>query len=277
MFLSRRFGDGLRQVARWVRRGRHPSRETLERFVRGDLPAEDTARVLQHLLPGCERCREFTALLWNIGTSPEGYKVDYERAFERVFSAAREAMAELEAGRGEAETLAAELEGLPAERRCERARGEERYRSRALCELLLRLSRESAEEPQRAESLAELAVAVAEGLDPPDRGPSLVNEDLQAAAWGAVASARVLRADFASAEEALAAAREHLARGTGGCLEKASLLDLEASLRQLQGRATEAASLRRRAFALYRRAGEEERAVTLQSPDTISTKPRPST
>jgi hypothetical protein len=255
MSLAQPFRRRLRRATRWVRPRLHPSRAVRERVVRGDLPPAETSRVLQHLLPGCERCSAVTASLWTIGTPTEGFPVEYEHAFERVFSAARRAMDELESGRCEAVRLAAELEGLPAERRWYLARNDPRYRSRALFELLLRRSRESMDDPRRAASLAELAVAVAEGLGAASGRPSLANEDLKAAAWGALAGARRLLPDFAGAEEALATARAHLARGTDDRLEKAWLLDLEASLRETQGRALEASRLRGRARALYRRVG----------------------
>lgn len=267
----------FRQVSRWIRLRFHPSRQALQLFVLGDLPPAETSRVFEHLLLGCERCRAFTASLWTIGESAEGCPIEYEPELERVFSAARRALEELETGRGAAERLAAELEELPAERRCSAARDDPRYRSPALCELLLRWSRESLDDPRRAGVLGELAVAVAEGLGAAGGRPSLANEDLQAAAWGALAGARRRLPDFAGAEEALTAARRHLARGTDDRLEKAWLLDLEASLREDQGRAEEAARLRGRAQALYRRAREEGRAVTLQSPVTISPNPSPST
>ena len=210
--------------------------------------------MLRHLLPGCPRCTAVTSAMWTIGTPTEGFPVQYEHAFERVFSAARRAMEEVASGRCEAERLASELEGLPAAQRCRRARRDPRYHSRALFELLLRWSRETAaEDPCRAASLGELAVAVAEGLGGGARRPSLASEDLQASAWGALAGARRLLPDFAGAEQALANAREHLEQGTNDRLEKAWLLDLEASLREAQGQALEASRLRDRAQALYRR------------------------
>ena len=248
------FRRSLHRAAQWFR-FRHPSRETLERFVRGELPPAATSRVFQHLLRGCERCRAVTAMQWDIGTPPAEAPAGYEPMFERVFSAARQAREELETGRLEAERLAAELEDLPALQRRERARNEERFRSPALFELLLRQSRESAGDPRRAELLGELAVAVAEGLGTKSQTPSLANHDLQAAAWGALAAARRRVPDFVGADAALATAWTHLARGTGDRLEKARLLGVEASLREAQGRAEEALRLRNRAEALYRRLG----------------------
>jgi hypothetical protein len=175
MSLVRPFRRTLRQALRWIRIRFHPSREALQRFVLGDLPPGETSRVFEHLLLGCERCRAFTASLWTIGESAEGCPIEYEPGLERVFSAARSALEELEAGRGAAERLAVELEELPAERRCSVARDDPRYRSPALCELLLRRSRESVDDPRRAERLGELAVAVAEGLGAAIGRPSLAN------------------------------------------------------------------------------------------------------
>ncbi|HKI03197.1 MAG TPA: hypothetical protein VKK31_14565 [Thermoanaerobaculia bacterium] len=232
----------------------HPSRDELQRFVLGDLPAGETDRVLQHLVQGCEPCRAVTASLWSIGTSPEEHpvasSVEYQPAVDRVFSAARRARAELEASRRESERLAAELASLQRAERLARAGSDPRYRSWAFCDLLLRRSRENAADPRRAAALAETAVAVAAGLEPGDCCPLAVIEDLRAAAWGALARARGQLADFAGAEAALRAARGHLAAGTGGGLEKARLLGLEAGLREAQGDSVEASRLRRRAEAL---------------------------
>jgi hypothetical protein len=252
MSLAQPFRRGLRRAARWFRVRAHPSHRVLESFVRGDLPARETSRVLQHLIPGCDRCRAVTASMWEIGTPPETVPAGYDQAFERVLSATRRAVGELQTVRLKAERLAVELDGLPPDQRWALARHDPRYRSRALFELLVRRSRESSDDPRRAESLGELAVAVAQSLCAQSR-PSLANEDLQAAAWGALAGARCLLLDFTGAEEALAAAREHLALGTDDRLEKAWLLDLEASLREAQGRVAEASRLRGRAEALYRR------------------------
>ncbi len=89
----------FRRIAWRIRFPVHPPREVLERFVRGDLPPGDFSRVFQHLLRGCGRCRAVTSALWNIGMSPEGCNIEYERTFERVFSNVRRAVGELETER----------------------------------------------------------------------------------------------------------------------------------------------------------------------------------
>jgi epoxyqueuosine reductase QueG len=207
-------------MSRW-----HPSREQLERFLLEGLPPEETSRVMQHLVQGCGRCQEVTGSIWPFGSDPEkvaSKRFEYSDAMSRVFSAARRARADLEAGQGEAARL----------------------------EALLRASQE-ATDPERAVAAAESAVAVAEALG--EDHPAPVAEDLRARAWGALAEARRLAADLAGAEEALRTSLEHLGRGTGCRLGKARLLEVEAALRAAQGRSEEADRLSRRAARLYGR------------------------
>jgi hypothetical protein len=244
-----------RRIAGWAGGGLHPSREALQRFVLGDLSSGETARVLQHLVRGCERCRAVTASLWGLGAPEESRPAGYEKTFERVFAAVRREHEALESNRREAERLAAELEALPAARRDGAVRDDGRYHSRALCELLLRRSRESASDAPRAAALGELAVAVACCVTSRGASASRTDEDLLAGAWGSLAGARLLLPDLARAEEALAAARDHLKRGTDDRLQKARLLEVEASLREAEGRTADAARLRGRVASLYRRAG----------------------
>ncbi len=180
---------------------------------------------MQHLAQGCSRCQAVTGSFWSFGSDPEkaaGERFEYGDAMSRAFSAARRARADLEAGQGEAARL----------------------------EALLRASQEAAD-PERAVAAAESAVAVAEALG--EDHPAPVAEDLRARAWGALAEARRLAADLAGAEEALRKALEHLGRGTGCRLYKARALEVEAALREAQGRSREAARLSRRAARLYGR------------------------
>lgn len=213
--------------------GRHPSREQLERFLLDGLSPEETARVMRHLVQGCEHCRSVTNAYWSFGSDPEERPVgrevegrfEYGSAMSRAFSAARRARADLASGEGQAARL----------------------------ELLLRTSqKEAATDPGRAVTSAEMAVGVAEGLEEGGH-PAPVIADLRARAWCAVAEARRLAADCEGAEEALRTALEHLRLGTGCRLGKARALEVEAALREDQGRSLEAARLSLRASRLYGR------------------------
>jgi tetratricopeptide (TPR) repeat protein len=228
----------------------------------GELDAADNLRVLLHLLPGCSRCRAVTADLWRVGAEPEGgpswsrsRRFQYQEMVDRVFASVRQAQGLLVAERAAAPQLLDELMAHPAGLRPLLARNDPRFRTWGLAELLLRACHDRRfESPHEAAELADLAVAVTEGDLP--LYPPVLAEDLRARAWGALANAKRILADFRSAELAFRWAETHRARGTGDRIEKARLLDLQASLRDAQGRSEEAARLLDRAIAIYRRAGE---------------------
>ncbi len=159
--------------------------------------------------------------------------------------------------RAEAPALAAELLALASERREERLRREPRFQTWGLCELLLTRSLESLDDPDAAGSLAALAIAGTDRLDPDDH-PAAVVADLKARAWAAAGEARRRQGDLAGAEVALRAAAGSLAEGTGDLLVEARLLEFEAALRRGQGRGGEAAALLKLAAARYRESGEAQ-------------------
>jgi hypothetical protein len=167
--------------------------------------------------------------------------------------------------RAEAPALASELLALAPERREERLRHESRFQTWGLCELLLTRSLEASED-SAAGSLAALALAGADRLDP-DEHPAAVVADLKARAWAAAGEARRRQGDLAGAEVALRAAAGYLAQGTGDLLVEARLLEFEAALRRGQGRGGEAAALLKLAAARYRESGEVqllERALAVR-------------
>jgi len=249
----------------------HPGREQLERFMLGELPAEETRTVLQHLLSDCERCHATTKALWDVGgeADPEGAEAlaaagpgswweasnrfNYDRALDRVFERVRRVNAALQCERSEAQQLMAELMRHPVERQRMLVQNSARFHSWGLCELLLSRPIETLSEPQEGHDLAEVAVALADGLDPVVYGGALL-EDMKARAWAYLGNSRRLLSDFRGAELAFQTAESHLAQGTGERLERARLLDLKASLRTIQGRYDEAIALLNRAIAIYQRA-----------------------
>jgi hypothetical protein len=105
--------------------------------------------------------------------------------------------------------------------------------------------------PKQAVDYAQLAVAVAESLDPERFTPQLL-EDLCARAWGELGNAMRTDADFAGSSRAFEEARARLARGTGDPYEEARLISLEASLELDLGQWEKAASTLDRPLALYR-------------------------
>lgn len=166
-------------------------------------------------------------------------------ALERVRST-------LDSERATAPELCAELLALPPEAALETVRREARFHTWGLCELLLARA-----ESEEAESLALLALAGAERLDPARHAAAVV-QDLKARAWAAAGEARRRAGDLPGAEEALRAAAACLSHGTGDLLVEARLLEFEAAVRRVQKRYKEAAGVLKLAAARYREAGEAE-------------------
>jgi tetratricopeptide (TPR) repeat protein len=162
--------------------------------------------------------------------------------------------------RAEAVGLISELLSHPPERQQLILRNNPRYSTWGSFEKLLEHSwAQRFESPDRAEHLAELALFVADRLDPAIySAPSI--EDLRARAWAYIGNAHRLRADLAGATRAFATAFLHLRRGTREPIELAVLLDLQASLRRAQRRFRDAIRLLWRAFHLFESVGDRHRA-----------------
>jgi tetratricopeptide (TPR) repeat protein len=234
--------------------GRHPDREALERFSRGEVAPDEERWIEAHLRSDCARCqREIDALLTSfsvplpepsavlgLGLAEGGWDDDaaWSRLAERL--EARRAAAEQE--RQEAPGLLDELLAEPAEQWRPRLR-QARFLKLGVCEALIeRTFDEGFREPAAAVRLGELAVALAEALDPETYGPSVVR-DLEARAWAYLGNARRVASDLPGAERALAVAMRLAEGGSADPLEEAKLLDLRASLLCDQGWCAEAAEL----------------------------------
>ncbi|MEO6192953.1 MAG: hypothetical protein ABIS20_08090, partial [Thermoanaerobaculia bacterium] len=117
------------------------------------------------------------------------------------------------------------------------------FRSWALCELICKESiKAAADNADRARELADLALLIAD-LTP---GEASWRWRLQGYAWAHVGNARRVGGDLPGAEEAFSRAGEIWkagAPGDPGLLDEAQVLSLEASLRTIQGRLPEAATL----------------------------------
>lgn len=180
----------------------------------------------------------------------------YGAAFDRVAARLGDHLDRVLRESREASALLEELLLEPRERRLERVCSEPRLWLLKLCERLEAASRRAwAGEPATAVEMAELAVEVAERLDPLGYGEVLVT-DARALAWAYLGNARRIASDLGRAEEALVHA-EQLYRQLGAdLLTEAEILVFQASLRNTQGRFAEAAGLLDHALWLYREAGD---------------------
>ncbi|HEV2853447.1 MAG TPA: hypothetical protein VHC97_11645 [Thermoanaerobaculia bacterium] len=149
------------------------------------------------------------------------------------------------------------LEGHPPARRLVMVRNDQRLHHWGLYDLLLDRSREALEKDATvAVSLAELALAVVERLDPDVYGDERI-ADFKTAALATLGAARRLAGDYAGARLAFSQARMHLEMGTGDLLEEAGLLGGLVNLLCDLGEYGKAAQSLDRAGALYRRLGDD--------------------
>ncbi|HEX3126668.1 MAG TPA: hypothetical protein VH394_05005 [Thermoanaerobaculia bacterium] len=153
---------------------------------------------------------------------------------------------------GRVSGLLARLEGLPPGERQALVRTDPDFQSwplgQRLVEICLDLVYAGA---AKAEELAELAIALSQGLDPVRYGAELIN-DFKAKAWACMGEVLRSRADLRGADEAFVVAEGLLADGTGDVLEEARLLELKATLRRDQLRLEEAHSILDDVLAVYR-------------------------
>lgn len=131
-----------------------------------------------------------------------------------------------------------------------------RFASLSLCELLLRKSRDLAQEaPGQARRATDLAGAMTEQLDLELYGAPVV-QDTRAIAWAYMAETGRVSADLRTAETSLKAAGRLLGQERRDPLDQADLLALQASLRAYGGRFEQALGLLNRVASIHRRAGD---------------------
>lgn len=195
---------------------------------------------------------------------PTAYTASILRAESELLR--REAL--LAAERAEAPARVRELLLHPPARRRILVAERPRFRTYAVAEHLLDTCRRTwSDDPAHAESLAQLAAAVADAMDaapPPapdtvpiaaEPTPSPVLHTLRAQAWSYIANCRRIRSDLRAVPEAFRTARHHLAQGTGAPEDEVALLDLEASYLIDQRRLDEAERTLERVIEVY---GEDE-------------------
>ncbi len=276
----------------------HPSPELLRRFALGEVAAAEAESVAAHL-PRCARCRAEVEPHLPLMAAPAAAAVaaapareplepidPYDRAIEAAVASVRlhgtaavqirrrthQILAELRAGdtpelpppAPRAAAPAAATESSPASRRRSRAQpGPDSVaapRRFPLFDATLRYSWElRTEDPRRMIELARFATRVAPTLSEDGYTPAQV-ADFQARAWGELANALRVGEELSRADEAMAAAFEHLARGTGDELLLARLLSLHASILGSRSRFRAALEVLSRLHAIYMRRGDRHHA-----------------
>lgn len=246
----------------------HPNEFLLEEFLRS--LSTEHLEVVEHLAR-CAACRRQLQAFTRPRSGPVARKiadvlqwprkaVDYEpviRETERVIQAQERALAE---ERAAAPGLFIELTKFPAEQRDALLADSPCFHTWGVFELLIDRSQEtSIQNPDCSEELGLLALRLSEYLGLSRYRGELI-EDLRARAWAYIANSCRIRSDLQGAEEALACAYVHLRKGTRDLLERAMLLDLEASLRRDQRRFEDASRLLRRAISIFLQSGQRHLA-----------------
>lgn len=239
----------------------HPTRETLEGFLRSRLPAHQAKTTLAHLLT-CDRCKEdmepLAAVMWKPDAAPQPIlspeeDAAYDASISAAFAFALGRERDLGSEREVAERKVAELLRNPGRADALLSLGSPTW---GLCEVLLEKSRELRQTDRTAMlRLSTLACGVADQLDPAVYGREQ-RADLQARVWAELANAWRLSDDFSQAEAAMACARDLRLRGTGDPLLFARIADLRASLLSDQRRFAEAFRMLDAARAVHERYGD---------------------
>lgn len=241
----------------------HPTRETLEGFLRSSLPASQVKSTLAHLL-SCDRCHAelepLATVMWKPDAAPEPVlspeeEAAYDASISAAFAVALGRERDLGSERETAEGRLAQILRDP--------RGAEALLLEGslaptwgLCEALLEKSRELRATDRAAMlQLAVLASQVADRLDPAVCGEAQ-KADLQARVWAELANAWRLSDDLSQAEAAMDRARDLRLCGTGDPLLFARIADLRASLLSDQRHFAEAFRMLDAARVVHERYGD---------------------
>lgn len=180
----------------------------------------------------------------------------YDEIFHRMVNGVRETQRRLARERRHGHAQWTVLEGHPQTRRLVMIRNDRRLQTWGLYHVLLERFRGLIGRNARAAAgMAELALAVAQCLDPKAHGEERT-ADFRAGALAALAEAKRRLSDRHGAWESFEAAREAVKDGTGDPLEHAELEILRARLLRDFGPGDEADRAFRRAGLLFRRIGD---------------------
>lgn len=246
----------------------HPNDFSLEEFL---LSLSREHLVIVEHLSRCATCRRRFVGLTRHRSGPLARKMadvlhwretpdDYGPVLQEHEHSLREREQSMAKEREEAPGLFVELTNYPVEQRDLILKNSLRFHTWGVFELVIeRIFETGIRNPAYAEELGGLALQLSELLNPVDYGAEVIC-DLRARAWAYMGNARRIRSDLRGAEEALQRAYVEIEKGTHDPLERAILLDLEASLRKDQRLFAEAYKLLRRAVSIFLQTEQRHRA-----------------
>jgi len=239
----------------------HPTPQTLDRFLRGELPAVEGVGVLRHVVRGCRPC--LAAVARHLYGTEEPEDADsvgefYDAAFDRAFGVAgRAAEDRREEARLVDEAYAALVaEGLPGIF----GPSVRRFGSLIFCLALLRRSWELRhEDPSEMLLLVRLAEVASRYVKVARFGEARV-ADLQARALAELANAQRITGDLAGAERGVRKALQLRREGTQDPFLGAHLLTIQATICGDSRRFPEALELLERVEKTYAALGNPHKA-----------------
>ncbi|HVT58660.1 MAG TPA: hypothetical protein VHR45_09680 [Thermoanaerobaculia bacterium] len=255
----------------------HISSALFQRFLKEKATRQERRCIVRHLLSGCPSCLRLVAPIFQAqsGWFPEERALDLERAeymaaFERALAVGADQELRLAHEKVRGWGQWAHLEGLSPEERLAAVRSNPGLHNWGLFDRLLEACRwYGRTEPADAVDIAYLALELTDHLGTAFAEQQLA--DLRAGAWGVLANAKRLAADFPGSAEAFQRAWEALHLGSGDPLERAQLISLEASYLQNLGEFEAAETALAESLAIYHAAGEAhlEGRTLLQMGDAI--------
>jgi tetratricopeptide (TPR) repeat protein len=208
-------------------------------------------KIFEHI-ESCSWCSQ--RLKAFLGHHLENKPPDYGPILDRSVRSLRLWEAEYASERATAPDLLSSLLNMPGGRQKMVLRNHRRFQTWGLLELLLSESRERVfDDAPASEDLATLGLELAHSLNSSHYGAERV-EDLRARAMALIGNSRRVRFDLPGAELAFGEAYKHLAAGTRDSLERASILEFQASFRRLQRRFDDSLRLLRKAEVIFKEA-----------------------
>ena len=251
----------------------HPTRQSLETFMRGEVRGEDARRIVRHLVGGCGECQAVARRFFpcevttdssqTVSENREDFRTDRNardvgEVFQTLLPHLWSRQADYEVEQSSAPDFLEKLLHCPQERRLILVKNSERFQTWSLCELVLeRGFATGPQDPTKALELTELGVAIAQSLSPVTYSAELVH-DIRARALALLGNARRIKSDLAGASRALQKAEIELEKGSGDELELARFLDLKSSLLFEYRNFREGFDVLDRAIKIYRSSGGEQ-------------------
>lgn len=240
--------------------GLHISEEMLRRFLRREVSQEEARRIVQHLASSCPECSRIAFRMTSGSGGREG-TAGWEQAFDEVFSRVLAFASEqderlaVEKLRGWAQWSS--LEPLSPQDRLSVVGSDERFHTHGFYERLLEASRwYMRTEPSEAVDVVELAILVAERLDPAALGRERI-AGLRATAWAMLGNVKRLASDFEGSRQAFNEAWRILDEaGTNDPIGRAYIIGLESGYMQDIGEFELAEASLEEALEIYRELGD---------------------